>query len=155
MSDIQEMLWDQVKSEVYQKLEVVAEHIEGLVAKKISNYKPSPIYDKGNFLNKLTHEVKEQGNSFEINVWSKAPHSQYVLGGSYYDFWKPPIKPLKAWVYRKRMDWLKKKDGTPDIEAMAYVIRESIYKKGIKERNVFEQVLLEELDNIKKRFDLE
>jgi hypothetical protein len=56
-----------------------------------------------------------------------------------------PIVPLIAWVERKKLSWCDKKGNKLTAKQMAYMIRNKIKREGIKERNVFQEVLNQEL----------
>jgi len=128
-------------------IEGIIEMLEGKIAKRISNYKPRAIWDTGEFLNKLTHSVERHGDAIVCKIWSDAPHAMFVLGGKVPSW--TPIKPLKAWVERKKLGWIKPKDNTPEAIdranlSMAYAIQRKIKREGIAERNVFAEVTREE-----------
>jgi len=144
----------------------IIEMLEGKVAERISNYKPRPIYDTGEFLNKLTHSVERRGDMIVCKIWSEAkdpdgkPYAHFVLGGKVPSW--TPIKPLLAWVKRKKLGWDKeeksgkgKKGNAADLEkrqlGIAYAIRAKIHKQGIKERNVFMEVTREEWEWLQEK----
>jgi hypothetical protein len=140
----------ETKEAIIMKLGAIAEYIESKVAHRISNYSPNPIYDKGEFLNKLTHNVRDNGNIVTMLIFSNAPHAKYVVGGSIYGAKRPPLAPIQAWVKRKRLSWTDKKGNKLDDKQMAFMIQANIFKNGIRERNVFQEVLTEQEDWIKK-----
>jgi hypothetical protein len=151
MNDFTNEFRDEVKEEVYRQCEIIAQTLEDKIAYRISNYKPHAIYDKGDFLNNLKHLVTADGDIITIEVGSSAPHATYVTSGSQYSFKKPVLPPLLAWVKRKRLSWVDKSGKALTALQMAFMIRNKIYRDGIKERNVFDEVLREELDWIKKK----
>jgi len=136
-------LWDEVKNDVIRRLEIITETLEGKIAQRISNYSPNPIYHTGEFLNKLTHSVTDENGDFVVRIWSDAPHSNYVLGGKVPSW--TPIKPLIAWVEKKRFSWVDKSGKKLTVKQIAYMIRNKIKREGIRERNVFQEVLEAEL----------
>lgn len=145
-------VWAEVKGELMTRLEAIAEVLEGKVAKKISHYKPYAIRDTGEFLNRLTHRVKEEKDYITLTVWSDTPHAKYVLGGKVPSY--TPLAPLEAWVIRKRLAWTDKKGNTLTALQMAYMIRNKIKREGIKERNVMQEVIKEEIGWIEKQLGL-
>jgi len=151
-------LWNEVKVDVMQRLEAIAETLEGKIAHRISNYKPYPIYDTGEFLNKLEHSVTEEEGALVARIWSdaKSPsgekYTKYILGGKPPHF--VPLKPLVAWVERKKLSWTDKSGKRLTAIQMAYIVQSKIKRVGIKERHVFREVLEEEMswieDQLKK-----
>ena len=150
-SDNLNNLWDEIKLDVMLKLEEIAEAIEGKIALKISNYSPRPIYDTGEFLNKLTHSVTEENNDIIVRIWSDTQHTKYILGGKVPSW--TPLKPLIAWVERKKLNWTDKSGKKLTAIQMAYLIRNKIKREGIKERNVFREVWEEEYSWIKSQLN--
>ena len=150
-------LWEEVKADVMQRLEIIAETIEGKIAHKISNYKPYPIYDTGEFLNKLTHGVTEEDDEIVVRIWSdaKSPsgekYAKFILGGRVPS--DTPLKPLVAWVERKKLNWTDKSGKKMTAMQMAYLIRNKIRRVGVKERNVFQEVLNEEISWIESQLN--
>jgi hypothetical protein len=142
-------LWDEVKTDTMQRLEAIAETLEGKIAQRVSNYSPGAIYHTGEFLNKLTHSVVDDGSDFIVQIWSDAPHSRYVLGGKVPSW--TPIKPLISWVEKKNLSWVDKSGKRLTAIQMAYMIRNKIKRDGITERNVFREVLEDELSWIEQQ----
>ena len=114
-------LWDEVKEDVMRRLEAMAETLEGKIAHRISNYQPHPIYDTGEFLNKLQHSVIDLGDDIVVQIWSDTPHAKYVLGGLVPQW--VPLKPLIAWVERKRLNWVDKQGKKLTAVQMAKIIK--------------------------------
>jgi hypothetical protein len=141
-------IWDEVKAEVIERLEAIAEYLEGRVADKVAK---GVIYDTGEFFKQLEHEVVSDGDgdSYTVRVWSRVPYAKYIAGGKRPSW--TPIEPLVGWVKRKKLSWVDKRTGDRlSVTQMAYMIRCKIKREGIRERNVFEEVMRDELDNIKK-----
>ena len=136
-------------SDLITKLEGAAYTIQGLVVKKISNYKPHNIYHTGGFRDNLVNQVKESGEMITMTFWSNVPHTKYVLGGKVPSW--TPIAPIKQWVVDKRLSWVDKDTKKAlTVMQMAYLVRGSIKNKGIKERNVFQEVFKEDWDKIER-----
>ena len=150
-------LWNEVKEKIMHRLEIIAETLEGKIAHKISNYKPYPIYDTGEFLNKLTHGVTEEDNEIVVRIWSdaKSPkgekYAKFILGGRVPS--DTPLKPLVAWVERKKLNWTDKSGKKMTAMQMAYLIRNKIRRVGVKERNVFQEVLNDEISWIESQLN--
>lgn len=142
-------LWNEQKAEIMHRLEIIAETIEGKIAHRISNYQPYPIYDRGEFLNKLQHRVTEVDDDIVVNIWSDTPHTKYVLGGVVPQW--VPIKPLIAWVERKKLSWVDKDNNKLTALQIAHIVQLKIKRKGVKERHVFREILEEEMSWIENQ----
>jgi len=144
-----QLLWDEVKVEVMERLEAIAEVLEGKIAHRISNYQPYPIYYTGEFLNKLQHNVTEDGNDIVMQIWSHTPHAKFVLGGMVPQW--VALDPLVKWVERKRLSWVDKQGKKLTAIQMATIIQLKIKRVGVKERNVFREILEEEMSWIEEQ----
>jgi hypothetical protein len=118
----------EARADVMQRLEIIAETLEGKIAQRVSNYKPFTIYHTGELLNKLTHSVTNDESSFLVRILSDAPHSRYVLGGKVPSW--TPIKPLISWVEKKKLSWVDKSDKKFRAIQMAYMIRIKYHREA-------------------------
>jgi len=156
-SDNLDSFWNEVKGDVIIRLEAIIEALEGKIADRISHYKPYPIYATGEFLDKLTHSVTEENGSLIARIWSDAhspegeKYAKYVLGGRVPS--DTPIKPLIAWVERKKLAWFDRAGNKLTAEQIAYIVREKIRRVGVKERNVFQEVLKEQMNWIESELN--
>lgn len=146
-------IFEQLKGRVILKMERLGEFLEGKIAEEISNI---PIYDKGNFLNKLTHGVTHTQKTVSLRIWSSAKHAKFVLGGKVPS--GVPKAPIKEWVVRKisKSPSFARKFSDPKtgkrlpVDSIVFLIMRKIRREGIKERNVFQNVVKEYLNYIER-----
>lgn len=151
--DIYSEVIQQLRGKILLKMEGLGEFLEGKIAEEISQI---PIYDKGNFLNKLTHGVTSNKSSVTLRIWSSAKHAKFVLGGKVPS--AVPKAPIKAWVKRKlskspsfaRKFSDPKTGKTLPVDSIVFLIMRKIRREGIKERNVFQSVVKEYLNYIER-----
>jgi hypothetical protein len=136
-----EELFQGCKDKAVACLETIGELLKERIIADLERYKPYPIVDTGEFRNKLKFEVYDEGDAVSLRIWSPAKHSKYILFGSQYGAVMPPLQPLIAWVERKKLHWVDAKTGK-ELEAvqMAWMIRIKIFREGIAERPVFQEV---------------
>jgi len=140
----------EIRAEIKQRLEDVAERIKNRVEQKIVNYKPYPIRDTRAFLDALTYQVIDDGDYIIIKLWSNVPYTRHILGGSVYGAKMPPLAPIEAWVKRRQLSWVDKKNNPMSPKQMAFIIQKKIHKNGIKPRHVFAEVINEDMGKIEQ-----
>lgn len=130
-----------------QKVHAIGNRIDGKAREEAikevdyGTYTDRYIYDLGNFWNAMTYVVTQEGeDTLVLRVGSNVKHEPFVLGGKVPSW--TPIAPLIAWVQRKNLAWVDKETGQPlSVETMAYMIRSAIKRRGIRPRNVYQEVI--------------
>lgn len=151
MDNISHLLLQQIISKFGNRLEMIGEVLEGKIAERVANL---PIYDKGEFYRKLTHQVISTDKELTLKFWSTAPHAPFVLGGKVPSW--TPYAPLKSWVERKVrtsgsfVSKFSDNGKLMPIDSITWLIRSKIRREGIKERNVIMDVIKDELNWIEK-----
>jgi len=136
-------LWETVSEDVVLRLERVAYLINDKIAERAIK---DNIRDTGQFADSFTYKIDYDAQGYTLLFWNRARHSNYVLGGSQY--WKklPALKPILAWVERKKLAWVDDDGNKKTALQMAFMIRSKIFRDGLPERNVFQDVVREEMD---------
>jgi hypothetical protein len=155
---------DNITSEIYRAIYTALETTMHAIGNTISDdarqeaYKQG-IRDRGDFEDNIDYDLTTSPTKMKLRFGSNVKHEQYVLGGKVPSW--TPLKPLKAWVERKNLDWVDKGTGIAfTIDQMAFMIRGAIKRRGIKARNVFAEVMknkekwiFQQLNNIDFKLD--
>lgn len=150
IKEINEEIRQAVINSFILKLEKIGTFLEGKIAEEIARI---PIYDKGDFANKLTYNVRPTKSTITLKIFSESKHAKYVLGGKV-PSWTPKA-PLVSWVKRKisKSPSFARKFSTKSgelmpIDSIVYLIRSKIRREGIKERNVIQDTVKKYIDYV-------
>jgi hypothetical protein len=140
--------WQKIHNEIVKALNEIGSTIIGKSKQMILDRE---IYARGDFYR--NSEYVQKGNlraGYSVQFGSNVKHEPYVLGGKEPSW--TPLEPLKAWVERKGLNWTDKKTGTAlTTEQMARLIRGKIKREGIPARNVFAEILNDNVGYVRER----
>ncbi len=149
MNNTMKEIYRAIYAAMTERAHMIGNVIVAKAKKKILDDGP---YDKGDFYRGVEYRVTRKGNSIGLAVGSNVAHEPFVLGGKVPSW--TPLEPLKAWVERKKLDWVDKKTKKElTIDEMARIIQFKIKARGIEERNVFAEVIENEKEWIFDQLD--
>ncbi len=126
-----------VEDAIRRRLELIGVALDG---KARTLARDEQIRDKGDFIAHMGYSIRKDSKGFLLQIGSNAAHADYVLGGKVPS--PTPLKPLISWVERKKLSWVDKKTKKElTVKQIARLVQHKIYKKGIKARNIYAEVL--------------
>ena len=143
--------WREIIEMLKIRLEDIGNTLEAKITNKIKNYEPYPITNTGQFQQSIFTNVREDKDGLILEIGSSVPYAKYILGGKAPSW--TPLAPLEAWVDRKKLNWTDKSGNKLSTKQMAWMIRRKIKREGIKEKNVFQDVVKNEINWIEQQLN--